>query len=174
MTKLKSKSLSRLGFEKNENGVIVRKAKGVGRKGYVPKPKQSGTPNSVRVNSREVDIIEDGFKLHVAPISVNDAWQGQRYKTPYYEQYEDILESILPTMTFPPQPWKIFLEWGFSHTGSDWDNPIKMFMDILQKKYGFNDNKVYDARVIKKAVGKGKEFIVFKVKTFNTSDEIIF
>jgi len=46
----------------------------------------------------------------------------------------------------------------------DWDNGIKPFVDILQKKYGFNDNKIFKGVVEKKIVGKGEEFISFDLK----------
>ena len=35
------------------------------------------------------------FKLNEKPLSVNEAWQGKRFKTPIYKLYE---ETILLTM----------------------------------------------------------------------------
>lgn len=164
-----------MGFEKNDKGQIVRKEGfKVNRKNYKPKAKLTGTPKIVKVNNEEIELFDGGFKINVVPASVNDVWAGRRFKTPYYEQYEKVVMSMLPKIDFPPQPWRILLIWGFAHTGSDWDNPIKPFQDILQQHYGFNDSKVYDARIIKQVVGKGKEFIIFKVKTFIPTDEIIF
>jgi hypothetical protein len=26
---------------------------------------------------------------------------------------------------------------------SDYDNPVKIFQDVLSKKYGFNDNRIF-------------------------------
>ena len=43
-----------------------------------------------------------------------------------------------------------------------------MVIDILSKKYGFNDNRIYQLFLTKQIVKKGNEFIEF---SFNTSDE---
>jgi len=62
----------------------------------------------------------------------------------------------------PEGKLKLVLEFGVSSKLADWDNPIKPFQDILQKKYGFNDNRVYEAIVKKVDVKKGEEFISFE------------
>jgi Holliday junction resolvase RusA-like endonuclease len=48
---------------------------------------------------------------------------------------------------------------GFSNSASDLDNPVKLLMDIAQKKYGFNDKNVFELNVRKCLVKKGQEFI---------------
>ena len=48
-------------------------------------------------------------------------------------------------------------------TLGDWDNPIKPFQDVLQKKYGFDDRRIMTAIVKKKVVKKGDEFIYFTI-----------
>ena len=58
----------------------------------------------------------------------------------------------------------IYLEFGFSSIASDWDNPIKPFVDILQLKYQFNDSRIYRAEVVKTKVKRGKDFIKFDIK----------
>jgi Holliday junction resolvase RusA-like endonuclease len=45
---------------------------------------------------------------------------------------------------------------------SDYDNPIKIFQDVLCKKYGFNDNRIFAAHQYKILVPKGEEFIKFE------------
>jgi len=40
---------------------------------------------------------------------------------------------------------------------------MKLFIDILQKKYLFNDNRIYKATIYKEIVKKGKEFIEFDI-----------
>ena len=47
---------------------------------------------------------------------------------------------------------------------ADWDNPIKPFVDILQKKYGFNDRDILEATVKKVKTAKGKEYIEFSLE----------
>lgn len=173
--KMKSKSLSRLGFEKDEEGRIVRKVKaGVTRSNYKPRAKQTGTPDFVLVNSREVVSRVDGFRVHVKAISVNDAFTGRRFKTPYYQQYEKILLGLLPDITLPPAPFKVLIKVGFSRANSDASNCIKQIEDICQKRYGFDDKFIYDIRAIKEIVKKGQEYIDLSIKTYNPDEQIIF
>ena len=60
----------------------------------------------------------------------------------------------------------MILIFGFSSKAGDIDNPIKLFLDILQKKYGFNDKNIYELQVEKRDVKKGKEFIQFKISEY--------
>lgn len=46
---------------------------------------------------------------------------------------------------------------------ADIDNFLKPFIDILQKKYGFNDKLIYKLSVKKVKVAKGDEYIDFVV-----------
>ena len=42
---------------------------------------------------------------------------------------------------------------------------IKNFVDILSKKYHFNDSLIYRGIIEKVIVPKGKEYIKFEIKT---------
>lgn len=105
--------------------------------------------------------------LHIKPLSVNEAWQGRRYKTVIYKNYETALLLMLRKNKVPEPPFKLTLEFGFSNKASDFDNGIKPFVDILQKKYGFNDKDIYEAVIRKKIVPKGKEYVSFSLEHFN-------
>jgi len=110
----------------------------------------------------------NGYGIKIKPLSVNDAWKGRRFKTDNYKAYEQAVVLLLPpNLEVPEGELSIYLEWGFSNAASDWDNPIKPFQDILQKKYGFNDNRVFDARVKKVKVSKGAEYIIFNITALN-------
>lgn len=98
----------------------------------------------------------------IKPMSVNEAWQGKRFKTDKYKMYEMAVGYSLPKAKLPAPPYSIYFEFGVSNELSDWDNPIKPLQDILQKKYEFNDKEIMEARVRKIKVEKGKEY--FKVK----------
>jgi Holliday junction resolvase RusA-like endonuclease len=102
--------------------------------------------------------------INIKPLSVNDAWQGRRVKSKKYRQYESDILKLLRPMTVPDGPLELYLKWGFSSAGSDWDNPIKPFQDCLQKRYDFNDNRVVRAVKEKVKVNKGEEFIEFSIK----------
>ncbi|MCK5584056.1 MAG: hypothetical protein KAI33_09700 [Elusimicrobiales bacterium] len=99
--------------------------------------------------------------IKIKPLSVNKAWQGRRYKTKEYKAYEKEILYKLPDIKIPEGDLILYLEFGFSSKGSDLSNPIKMFEDILQKKYGFNDNRIYEIQAKKKICNKGAEYIMF-------------
>ncbi|HIF9256506.1 TPA: hypothetical protein ACX6Q6_003530 [Photobacterium damselae] len=51
----------------------------------------------------------------------------------------------------------------YSSLLSDVDNCLKPFIDVLQKKYGFNDNRIFEIRIKKFLVPKGYEEILFSI-----------
>ena len=103
------------------------------------------------------------MKLQVKPLSVNQCWKGRRFKTDSYKAYEKMLLYILPKMDIPDGPLKISFVFGFSSSGSDIDNCVKPIQDILSKKYGFNDNRIYEQNITKTLVKKGQEFFEFEI-----------
>lgn len=104
------------------------------------------------------------ISLNIKPLSVNRAWQGKRFKSRDYEVYEKLMLVSLPAGKLPEPPYRVFYEFGLSNKLSDWDNPIKATQDCLQKKYGFNDNEIYEAHVRKRIVKKGQEYIKIKIE----------
>jgi len=103
------------------------------------------------------------FKVKIKPLSVNEVWQGKRFKTVKYTKYERDVCFMLPTIKVPKNALKIEITYGFSSKLADIDNPCKPFLDILQKKYGFNDNQIYELNQRKEIVKKGDEFIRFSI-----------
>ncbi len=104
-------------------------------------------------------------EIKIKPLSVNQAWRGRTFKSDKYKKYISDVLSILPSnVVIPDGRLFICLEFGFSSTASDWDNPIKPFVDILQLKYQFNDSRIYRAEVIKTKVKRGQDFIRFDIK----------
>lgn len=101
-------------------------------------------------------------KVDIKPLSVNQAWQGKRFKTKAYKQYERDCLLLLPNIKIPEGYLEVNYTFGFSSNLSDWDNPIKPIQDILQKKYGFDDNRIKKATVMIEGVAKGGEFIAFE------------
>ena len=104
-------------------------------------------------------------RIWIKPLSVNCAWQGKRFKTKAYKQYEKECLLLLPKkIDIPDGKLKASLTFGFSSKLADADNPVKCFVDILQKKYGFNDNRIYEYSIKKEDVKKGCEYIAFEIK----------
>jgi Holliday junction resolvase RusA-like endonuclease len=103
------------------------------------------------------------MKVNINPISVNKCWQGRRFKTPDYKTYENELLYKLPDIKMCKGELTIKIEFGFSSKLKDIDNPLKPFLDILQKKYEFNDRDIFRLEVDKKIVPKGEEYIEFNI-----------
>jgi len=102
------------------------------------------------------------MKIKVKPLSVNNAWQGKRFKTQDYKSYEQELFYLLPSkINIPAKDIVLSITFGISKN-SDIDNPIKPFLDILQKKYNFNDKNISKLILTKTEVKKGEEFISFE------------
>jgi Holliday junction resolvase RusA-like endonuclease len=105
-------------------------------------------------------------KINIKPLSVNECWQGQRFKTKEYKQYEKDVLLTLPKLKICDAPYQISIEFAFSSTLADIDNPLKPFLDILQKKYNINDRDVYKLNVAKTVVKKGFEYIRFNIERY--------
>lgn len=104
-------------------------------------------------------------KIDIKPLSVNDVWQGRRFKTPAYKTYQKSVLLLLPKLIIPQGNLKITFVVGYSNKNADIDNFLKPFLDILQLKYGFNDSLVYELVVKKEITDKRKEFITFEIET---------
>jgi len=103
------------------------------------------------------------MRVEIKPLSVNGCFQGKRFKTPKYKAYEKLVLMTLKPLKIPEGRLRIHLEFGLSSKNADIDNPVKPFIDILQKKYDFNDRNIYQMSVEKVDVGKGDEYIVFYI-----------
>jgi len=102
-------------------------------------------------------------RVNIKPLSVNQAWQGKRFKTPAYKNYEKAVLLCLPKLDVPEGKISLSLSFGLSSKNADVDNPVKCFVDCLQKKYGFNDRNIYIMVIEKFDVKKGDEFIEFHI-----------
>lgn len=105
------------------------------------------------------------MEIKIKPLSANVCWYGKRIKTTAYKDYERELGYQLPNIKIPENIC-IKLVVGFSSKGSDLDNCLKPMIDIMQKKYGFNDNRIYKLEIEKQIVKKGEDFIKFEFKEY--------
>mgnify|MGYP003655836958 CR=1 FL=1 len=106
------------------------------------------------------------MRVQIKPLSVNQVWQGRRFKTPIYKAYEKEMLISLPDLEICTESHlRVDITFGYSTRAADIDNALKPFLDCLQKRYGINDNKIYFLNVKKEIVKKGKEFIDFNIIT---------
>lgn len=106
--------------------------------------------------------------IQIKPLSVNEAWQGKRFKTPKYKDWikeaSIQLKSITPPST---KRLKLIVNFGVSNSAADIDNPLKPLLDLIQKKYQINDNRFYKLEVTKEITKKGSEYIKFTIEEIN-------
>ena len=104
------------------------------------------------------------MKIKIKPLSVNQAWQGRRFKTQKYKDFEKAMLMMLPPLKIDFKALlRIDITFGYSSKASDIDNGLKPTLDCLQKKYGINDNRIYELNVKKEIVEKGKEYIELNI-----------
>lgn len=109
-------------------------------------------------------------KINIKPLSINEAWQGRRFKSSKYKVYEANIMLLLPKITIPPKNWLIIYYVGYSNVQSDIDNFVKPFQDCLQKKYDINDRYIYAYIIEKHIVPKGEEYIQFEIIHIDIED----
>ena len=102
--------------------------------------------------------------LNIKPLSVNAAFKGRRFKTNKYKAFERALLLMLPKSKekFSGQ-LSVAIHYGFSSRLSDIDNPTKLVLDILCKKYGFDDRYIYELHLTKEIVTKQNDFIKLSI-----------
>ena len=115
------------------------------------------------------------MKIEIKPFSVNGAWNTycskcrsartvKRTQTTEYKAFAKSLMIMLPPIAIDfKKPLKIDVIFGFSSRASDIDNPLKPLIDVMQKKYNFNDNQIQELNVKKEYVKKGEEFISLNI-----------
>lgn len=102
--------------------------------------------------------------LPIKPLSVNEAWQGKRYKTDKYKKYCRDIKMLLPNnIELPKGKFGIRFHFYFSNKRSDWDNPIKTTQDAICAAYGLNDDNMYLGIVEKFICPKGEERTEFEI-----------
>ena len=104
--------------------------------------------------------------IHAKPVSLNEAYRGRRFATQKLKDYEKEVWYQLPDLEIPKGKLFLTLEFGFSSKGSDADNAVNCFVDILAKRYEFNDNRVYRLEVEKIDVPKKSEYIKFSISKY--------
>lgn len=115
------------------------------------------------------------MRINIKPLSVNSAWNTycnrckqaktvKRTKTDKYKGFATELSLKLPPLKLEFKgEISICITVGFSSKGSDLDNIAKPLLDVLSRKYGFNDNQIYEMQLKKEIVKKGNEFLDIKI-----------
>lgn len=102
-------------------------------------------------------------KIEIKLLSVNEAFQGRRFKTLAYKKFERDVLFLLPKIDIPAAPYMFYYQFGFSSKLSDLLNPEKVITDIICKKYGIDDRYINKMILEKVMVEKGKEYFKFEI-----------
>ena len=92
-------------------------------------------------------------KVDIKALSINEAWQGRRYKTPKYKDWERMILIALPKPPEIPLEGVIKAEMVFylSHPlRSDVSNYVKLFEDCLVKKGFLKDDRYIFSLLLRK------------------------
>lgn len=119
-------------------------------------------------NSSDNSTLLLSDRIAIKPLSVNKCWQGKRFKTTDYENYEkELLWTLRPfDLQKTKEPLCVNLLIGVSNLAFDVDNAVKPFLDVLQKKYNFDDRYIFELVIRKVLVKKDYEFIEFSIKRY--------
>lgn len=101
--------------------------------------------------------------LPIKALSVNACWQGRRYLTGQAKAYIEQVLWLLPKMKVPMGKLSVKLVFYLSSKNCDADNGVKVFVDCLAKKYGFNDKMIYHYDITKIDCKKEEEKIEFEI-----------
>lgn len=116
-----------------------------------------------------MDYQETGLK----PLSANQSYLGKKVKSKAYRMYENHMHRALRDLELPKEGnLKLTLEVYYSNKMSDIDNALKPFIDCLQQRYGFNDNRIYRLNVEKFIVPKGEETIRFLLEPYPPDNDL--
>lgn len=104
----------------------------------------------------------------IRPLSVNEAWQGRRFKTPRYLGYERDLLLTLPKMEMVHGNVHVELDFFYKRDKvRDLDNGVKPLLDILVKRGYIEDDRYIYELIVRKHKRNKEGVQVFIEKLLN-------
>lgn len=99
------------------------------------------------------------FELNLEPLSINQAFQGRRFKTPKYNKWIKSGLWLLKPLKRQEKPYRIDVE---LYVGSlfDIDNALKPLFDLLKKGNIIEDDRYIEVLTIRKIISKEHKFII--------------
>lgn len=111
-------------------------------------------------------------RIKIKPLSVNEAYTGRRFKTQLYKDFAKHFGYRLKHIDVPFNKIEINYKFGFSNSGSDVDNCLKVSQDLIAKKFRFNDKLIYKITSEKEIVENGNEYIEFEIFDYEAKTPI--
>lgn len=107
------------------------------------------------------------IEIPIKPLSINQAFQGRRYKTAECKHYEECLWYLLPKKE--KVRGKIHITYRFflkNHKMMDIDNLVKVLQDMIVKKGYIEDDRLIYRMVVEKVPSKSDR-IQIEIKSFD-------
>lgn len=87
----------------------------------------------------------------IKPLSVNQAWQGKRFKTPEYRTFEKEVLYKLPYLKMDEGEYKVTYIFYLIHAKTtDCDNLVKPLQDCIVKKGIIKDDRFISEYTVKR------------------------
>ena len=97
------------------------------------------------------------IRIPLAPISVNECWQGRRFKTSKYDDFIQDMLLVMPARKCVEGALSIHLTFGLpSLLRGDLDNLVKPVLDCMVKKGWIKDDRYINEIVARKVKSKEK------------------
>ena len=101
------------------------------------------------------------IELPIKPLSVNEAFQGRRFKTKKAKAYDTLLTAILPRRREPGPFYAISYRFELVNCWrTDYDNLIKILQDCIVRQGIISDDRKIVRAVIEKYPAKKDEIMV--------------
>lgn len=84
------------------------------------------------------------LKVPIKALSINDCWQGKRFKTNKYKRYEQEFSLLIQPKKFEKMlgDLEVTIKWKSPTVNrGDIDNPVKPILDILTKMGAWEDDR---------------------------------
>jgi len=112
-------------------------------------------------------------KIIIKPLSVNQVWQGRRFKTKAYKNYEEevlcLLKGCEKTSGFIEVNYKLYLKY---FSTSDIGNFEKPLSDILVKS-GIIDDDRFIKRIVMEKFKSDKDYIELEITKIEELNELL-
>lgn len=112
------------------------------------------------------------MKIYIKPLSVNRCWQGRRFKTKDYKEYEEeclwLLKGWQKTEGYVEVEYKFYLK---NYKASDVGNLEKPLSDIITKAGLIEDDRYIKKMTIEKFKSE-QSYIEIKIKSYEQRNRL--
>lgn len=98
----------------------------------------------------------------IKPLSINKAFQGRRFKTQDYKQFEKDFSTLIKYQKMKKFKGSVKIEigFGFKNKLSDIDNCLKPIFDVLVKNKIIEDDRFINELYVKKSISAEDYFYI--------------